>query len=61
MADLDSLIEQLEEAGHHVGVGDHVNALFNSQVKKPYFELLQRIFMIDFQLLKSSQLFVLHI
>ena len=42
MADLDSLIEQLEEAGHHVEVSDHVKYLFDSQVKKPYLELLEK-------------------
>ena len=42
MADLDSLIKQLEEAGHHVEVSDHVKALFDSQVKKPYLELLEK-------------------
>ena len=42
MADLDSLIEQLEGAGHHVQVSDHMEALFDSQVKKPYLELLEK-------------------
>ena len=42
MTDLDSLIEQLEEAGHHVEVSDHVKSLFDSQVKKPYLELLEK-------------------
>ena len=42
MADLDSLIEQLEEAGHHVKVSDHVKALFDSHVKKPYLQLLDK-------------------
>ena len=39
MADL--FIEQLEEAGHHVEVSDRVKALFDSQFKKPYLELLE--------------------
>ena len=42
MADFDSLIKQLEEAGHHVEVSDHVKALFDSQVKKLYLELLEK-------------------
>ena len=42
MTDLDSLIEQLEEAGHYVEVSDHVKALFDSQVKKPYLKLLEK-------------------
>ena len=42
MADLDSLIEQLEEADHHVELSDHVKASFDSQVKKPYLELLEK-------------------
>ena len=42
MADLDSLIEQLGEAGHHVQVSDNAKALFDSQVRKPYLELLEK-------------------
>ena len=42
MAEIDTLIEQLEEAGHHVEVTDHVRVSFESQVKKPYLELLQK-------------------
>ena len=37
-----TLIEQLEEAGHHVQVTDHVRDSFESQVKKPYLELLEK-------------------
>ena len=42
MAEIDTLIEQLEEAGHHVQVTDHVRDSFESQVKKPYLELLEK-------------------
>ena len=42
MADRDTLIEQLGEAGHHVLVSDNAKALFDSQVRKPYLELLEK-------------------
>ena len=42
MADLDSLIEQLEDAGHHIQVSDNAKDLFDSQVKMPYLELLEK-------------------
>lgn len=41
-ADIDCLIEQLKEANHHVEVSDHVKALFDSQIKKPYLKLLEK-------------------
>ena len=41
MADLDSLIEQLKDAGHHIQVSDNAKTLFNSQVKMLYLELLE--------------------
>ena len=42
MAEIDTLIEQLKEAGYHVQVTDHVRVSFKSQVKKLYLELLEK-------------------
>ena len=42
MTEINTLIKQLEEAGHHVRVTDHVRVSFESQVKKLYLELLEK-------------------
>ena len=42
IAEIDTLIEQLKEAGYHVQVTDHIRVSFKSQVKKLYLELLEK-------------------
>lgn len=42
VADLDDLIKQLEEAGHHIQVSDSLKEQFDSQVKVPYLESLKK-------------------